>query len=232
MVERKINVAIDGFSGTGKSSTAKEVASRLGYTYLDSGAMYRVVTLYFLNNNIDWNNVNEVVDGLRDISISFSFNSKQRKFDACLNGKNVEEEIRGMAVSNQVSQVSTIKEVREQLVSIQRELGKDKEVVMDGRDIGTVVFPEAELKIFMISNTEVRAKRRQKELTEKSQTVSRGEVIHNLQERDRIDTTREISPLVKAEDAIEIDTTNMTFEEQVNEIVQLVEKTILSKGVV
>lgn len=227
MVERKINVAIDGYSGTGKSSTSKEVASRLGYTYLDSGAMYRAVTLYFLNNNIDWNKANEVVEGLRSISISFSFNSNLRKFDTCLNGENVEAEIRGMVVSNQVSQVSAIKEVREQLISIQRELGKNKGVVMDGRDIGTVVFPEAELKIFMVSDTEIRAKRRQEELVEKGQDVSLEDVIHNIIERDRIDTTREVSPLVKADDAIEIDTTNLRFEEQVNEIVKLVEQAAL-----
>ncbi len=227
MVERKINVAIDGYSGTGKSSTAKEVASRLGYTYLDSGAMYRAVTLYFLNHEVDWKNKSDVVEALRSISISFSFNVQERKFDTCLNGKNVEEEIRGMMVSNQVSKVSAITEVREKLVSIQRELGKDKGVVMDGRDIGTVVFPSAELKVFMISNTEVRARRRQKELEEKGQVVSLEEVIQNLQERDQIDTTRKASPLVKAEDAIEIDTTNLTFDEQVNEIVKLVEQTTL-----
>ncbi len=222
---KKINIAIDGYSGTGKSSTAKEVASRLGYTYLDSGAMYRAVTLYFLNNKINWNESEKVVKALDDISITFSFNAETRRFDTCLNGKNVEQEIRGMTVSEYVSQVSAIKEVRERLVKIQRKLGKDKGVVMDGRDIGTVVFPSAELKLFIISNTEVRAKRRQKELEEKGLVIPLDEVIGNLAERDRIDTSRDASPLRKADDAIEIDTTNLTFEEQVNKIVKLADQT-------
>jgi len=224
-LDNKINIAIDGYSGTGKSSTAKDVASKLGYTYLDSGAMYRAITLYFLNNKVDWSIQKNVARVLNDISITFSFNSESRRFETCLNGEIVEEEIRGMSVSNKVSQVSAIKEVREQLVKIQRELGKNKGVVMDGRDIGTVVFPSAELKVFMTADTEVRAKRRQKELKEKGVEVPLEEVISNLVDRDRVDTTRDASPLIKADDAIEIDTTNLTFEEQVNQIVKLARQT-------
>lgn len=224
-MDNKINIAIDGYSGTGKSSTAKDVASKLGYTYLDSGAMYRAITLYFLNNKVDWSIQKNVARVLNDISITFSFNSESRRFETCLNGEIVEEEIRGMSVSNKVSQVSAIKEVREQLVKIQRELGKNKGVVMDGRDIGTVVFPSAELKVFMTADTEVRAKRRQKELKEKGVEVPLEEVISNLVDRDRVDTTRDASPLIKADDAIEIDTTNLTFEEQVNQIVKLARQT-------
>lgn len=222
---RRINVAIDGYSGTGKSSTAKEVASRLGYTYLDSGAMYRAVTLYFINHHVDLTREEDVKTALGKISITFSFNNEVQQFETCLNGRIVEKEIRGMEVSEYVSQVSAIEAVRNKLVQIQKGLGVDKGVVMDGRDIGTVVFPDAELKIFMVSDAEVRAKRRLLEFEEKGVAVKLEEVFKNLVERDELDMNRDVSPLRKAEDAIEIDTSNLTFEQQVNKIIELVNQT-------
>ena len=221
----KINIAIDGYSGTGKSSTAREVASRLGYTYLDSGAMYRAITLYFLQQKANWNQPSVVEDLLKEISISFIFNPGSQIFETCLNGQNVEHEIRGMEVSNRVSEVSAINAVRDHLVRIQQDMGIDKGVVMDGRDIGTVVFPNAELKIFMTADTMVRAKRRQKELEEKGTSVPLDEIVKNIESRDKQDTTREASPLVKAQDAIEIDTSNISFEKQVEKIVALANQT-------
>lgn len=217
----KINIAIDGLSGCGKSSTAKAVAKTLGYKFIDTGAMYRAVTLYVLNEAVDLSSKESVVQALEQITIDFRYNQESQKNETFLNGQNVEEEIRSMRVAGSVSQVAAIKEVRVAMVAQQQQMGKDKGVVMDGRDIGSVVFPEAELKLFMTASTEVRAKRRQAELREKGEEVALDEMMKNLEERDRIDSTRDESPLIKVEDAIEVDTSNLLFEEQVQKVLDL-----------
>lgn len=217
----KIVIAIDGFSGCGKSSTAKAVAKKLGYTYIDSGAMYRAATLHFLNNLTVLSNPKEVSKALDSLKISFHFNSERQTQETFLNGLNVEDEIRTMRVSDYVSEVSKLKEVRHALVAQQQKLGKAKGVVMDGRDIGTVVFPEAELKVFMTADLSIRAARRQKEILEKGELIELEKIKLNLGERDRIDSTRAESPLLKAEDAIEIDTSLLEFDDQVEQIVSL-----------
>lgn len=216
----KIIIAIDGYSACGKSTTAKEVARVLGYKYIDSGAMYRAVTLYFLEHHISLTNPKEIAKALQQISISFKVNSKGIT-ETYLNSLSVEKDIRRMKVSENVSQVSAIKEVRVAMVEQQRRLGKEKGIVMDGRDIGTVVFPKAELKFFMTADILVRAFRRQKELLSLDRLVDLDEVIENIQKRDQIDTTRKESPLVKAPDAIVIDTTHITIDEQVDEVIRL-----------
>lgn len=216
---RKIVVAIDGYSACGKSTTAKEVARILGYRYIDSGAMYRAVTLYFLDNHISISNPKEIVKALSQIHISFKVNSKGNS-ETYLNNLNVEKEIRKMRISEKVSPVSAIREVRVAMVDQQRRMGKEKAIVMDGRDIGTVVFPNAELKFFMTADMVVRAIRRQKELLENDKLVDLDDVIENIAQRDKIDTTRKESPLRKATDAIVIDTTHITIDEQVDEVVR------------
>ncbi|CAN5395906.1 (d)CMP kinase [soil metagenome] len=218
---KKIIIAIDGYSACGKSTTAKAVARKLGYLYLDSGAMYRAVTLYFYQHYINLTNPKEVEKALENIHITFILNPKLLYNETYLNGLNVEEEIRKMYVSEKVSEVSALPQVRKALVAQQRKLGKKKGVVMDGRDIGTVVFPDAELKIFMMADFQIRAERRQKELLEKYQLLNLEEVKKNLQKRDFLDTTRRESPLKKSEDAHVIDTTFITIEEQVEEIINL-----------
>lgn len=222
----KIVIAIDGYSGCGKSSTAKAVAKGLGYIYIDSGAMYRAVTLYFLENHVVLTNPKEVLKYLDKLEISFQPNPDTGNQDTFLNGLNVESEIRSMRVSDYVSEVSTIKAVREALVAQQQKMGKKKGVVMDGRDIGTVVFPEAELKVFMTADLRVRAERRQKELLEKGDLVDLDKILHNLSERDAIDSSRKESPLLKAEDAVEVDTSGLQFEDQVNQILNLAKEKI------
>lgn len=222
----KILIAIDGFSGTGKSSTAKSVAAKLGYHYVDSGAMYRAVTLYFLRHDIKLDVEQQVQDALRKIRIDFRKSNQSPDSHIYLNGEDVEQEIRKQEVSENVSEVAALTKVRNHLVDSQQQLGKTKGIVMDGRDIGTVVFPEAELKIFMVAEVEIRAKRRLKELRGKGQIVEYQQVRENLEKRDYLDTTREDSPLEKASDAVEIDTTNLTFEEQVHKIVHLAEEII------
>jgi cytidylate kinase len=202
------------------------VASILGYRYIDTGAMYRAVTHYFLDHHVALTNPKEVSRALQQVHISFKVNSKNLS-ETFLNGLNVESEIREMRVSENVSQVSAIREVRAAMVEQQRRMGKERGVVMDGRDIGTVVFPNAELKVFMTADVLVRAFRRQKELLERGQLVDLDEVIENLLQRDQIDTTRTESPLRQAEDALVIDTTHITIEEQVDEVVRLA----LSKAV-
>lgn len=219
---KNIVIAIDGNSGCGKSSTAKVIARKLKYIYIDTGAMYRAVTLFFIKYQIDLKNASDVDSALKQIDISFEYNIETGKNETFLNGKNVENKIRQMEVSNMVSPVSEISMVRRKLVEQQRRLGKEKGVVMDGRDIGTVVFPDAELKIFMTAALEVRALRRQKELMEKNTEVELEEVIENLKNRDNIDSSRADSPLKKAQDAYEIDTSNLTFDEQVNQILDLI----------
>lgn len=223
---KKIIIAIDGNSGCGKSSTAKALAKELRYIYIDTGAMYRAVTYFFIKNNIDLNDELDVGEALKQIDISFEYNVESGKNETYLNGKNVEYQIRQMDVSRLVSPVSEISAVRRKLVEQQRRMGQEKGVVMDGRDIGTVVFPEAELKVFMSASLEVRAERRKLELHEKGTDVALQDVIENLAERDRIDSSRNDSPLKKADDAIEIDTTNLTFDEQVNKILVLVKELV------
>jgi CMP/dCMP kinase len=218
---KKIIIAIDGNSGCGKSSTAKVIARELQYIYIDTGAMYRAVTLFFIEHGVDLKNDTDVELALQQIDISFEFNRNTGKNETYLNGMNVEHDIRQMEVSNLVSPVSEISRVRRKLVDQQRRLGQLKGVVMDGRDIGTVVFPEAELKIFMTASLEIRAQRRKLELEEKGVAVDLQEVLDNLQNRDRIDSSRADSPLKKAKDAIDIDTSHMAFDDQVQKILEL-----------
>lgn len=216
---KKMVIAIDGYSACGKSTTAKEVARILGYRYIDSGAMYRAVTLYFLDNHVSLSNPRDITKALSQIHISFKVNSKGIS-ETYLNNLNVEKEIRKMRISEKVSPVSAIKDVRVAMVEQQRRMGKEKAIVMDGRDIGTVVFPNAELKFFMTADMVVRAIRRQKELLENDRLVDLDEVIENIAQRDKIDTTRKESPLRQAPDAIVIDTTHITIDEQVDEVVR------------
>lgn len=227
-MSRDIIVAIDGFSGCGKSTTAKAVASVLGYTYIDSGAMYRAATLHFLRYNVDLSDHEAVEKALQQLHISFEPGEAGLKHVTHLNGENIEGKIRLMEVSGRVSEISAIPQVRKSLVAQQRAMGANKKVVMDGRDIGTNVFPDAELKVFMTADTDVRAKRRMKELMERGGIVALEEIKRNLEERDAIDTGRAENPLLKAEDAIEIDTSYLTFEQQVNKVLDLARNIISS----
>ena len=217
---KKIIVALDGYSGTGKSSTAKMVAERLNYTYIDSGAMYRAVTFHFLKNSVDIASDESVTRALADCNLSFEDNEMR------LNGENIEQHIRTMEVSSMVSPVSAISAVRKKLVEQQRNMGQEKGVVMDGRDIGTVVFPDAELKLFMTANMEVRVERRRRQLERKGIAESDEQIRENLSARDQIDSTRLDSPLKMAADAIEIDTSHLTLNQQTDKIVALAEKII------
>lgn len=218
---KKIIVAIDGYSACGKSTTAKILAAKLGYVYVDTGAMYRAVALYFIEHYINSTNQKAVAEALTQINISFVYNNKTETSDTYLNGLNVENEIRKMYVSEKVSEVSALPAVRKNLVEQQQKLARKKGVVMDGRDIGTYVFPNAELKIFMVADMEVRAYRRQQELFARKQIVDLADIIANIESRDLMDTTREESPLRKAADAFEIDTTYITVEEQVDCIMNI-----------
>jgi len=213
----KIIIAIDGHSSCGKSTVAKAIAQKLNYIFIDSGAMYRAVTLYCLRHNLINNgivNIPELKANLDKIKVTFRFNDKTNHNDIWLNGENVEQEIRLLTVSQNVSPVAAVAEVRHLLVALQQEMGKSKGIVMDGRDIGTVVFPKAELKIFMTAQPDVRAQRRFDELTAKGERVSFDEIKANIIERDRYDETRDESPLRKADDAIILDNSFMTREEQ------------------
>jgi len=223
---KKINIAIDGYSACGKSTTARRVATALEYIYIDSGAMYRAVTLYLLDNDIDVMDAEEVVKRLNEIEVTFVFNAENNSCETFLNDVNVEKDIRTFRVASKVSHVSIIKEVREKLVSWQRQMSNKKGVVMDGRDIGTVVLPNADLKFFMTAEIVTRSKRRQIELKRTGKQLDLEEIKHNLLERDRIDTTRKESPLKKAESAIEIDTTHLTFDEQVQVVIDKARKLI------
>lgn len=212
-----ITIAIDGFSSTGKSTLAKQLAKHLGYVYVDTGAMYRAVTFFAMQHNLvsaETLDRELLISRLSDIKLHFVFNPELGFGEMYLNDTNVEKEIRTIEVSRLVSKVAEIPEVRAKLVEQQQEMGKQKGIVMDGRDIGTVVFPDAELKLFMTASPEIRAKRRFDELTEKGEQVSYEDVLQNVQERDYIDTHREDSPLIKADDAIEIDNSNLSREEQ------------------
>ena len=214
---KNIIIALDGFSSCGKSTFAKSIAQRLGYIFIDTGAMYRAVTLYALEHGAIQSGIvdeSAVVALLPEISITFRFNPQRGASDIYINGDLVEGKIRTIEVSNCVSSVSAIAEVRKKLVAMQQEMGKQKGVVMDGRDIGTVVFPDAELKIFMTADPKVRAERRYAELTAKGDNVSFEEILENVVSRDKADMTREISPLQQAEDAIILDNSNMTVAEQ------------------
>lgn len=214
---KKITIAVDGFSSCGKSTMSKELAKRLGYVYVDTGAMYRGVTLYCLRNNLILNNiVDEQALGkeINNIAISFGIDENGAQY-LTLNGENVEKEIRGMEVSSKVSLVAAVPLVREAMVDLQRKMGEDKGIVMDGRDIGTTVFPNAELKIFVTASSQIRAQRRLDEMRSKGNNqVSFEEILQNVEERDRIDQTRAVSPLRKADDAIVLDNSNMTIAEQ------------------
>lgn len=216
----KIIIAIDGHSSCGKSTLAKQMGNALEYSYISTGDMYRAVTLYLIENVIDIDDLEGVKDALTKINIRFKNDGTGTRI--FLNGRDVQDEIRRMYVSEMVSPVAKISEVRKEMVKIQRAIGKDKGVVMDGRDIGTVVFPEAELKIFLTADTDVRAKRRYDELIAKGYNADFEEVKQNLIERDHIDSTRKDSPLKQAEDAVLLDNTNLTFEEQLAKSLELV----------
>lgn len=214
---KKITIAIDGYSSSGKSTMAKVLAKKLGYIYVDTGAMYRAVTLFaiekglFAGEDIDTEKLRKEID---NIKIEFRTNAETGKADTYLNGRNVEKEIRGMQVSAKVSPISAVDFVRQHLVCQQQEMGKNKGVVMDGRDIGTTVFPDAELKIFVTASPEIRAKRRYDELTAKGEKVDYEEILNNVKQRDHIDENREVSPLRKADDALVLDNSNMSIAEQ------------------
>jgi cytidylate kinase len=212
-----IIVAIDGYSSCGKSTLAKQIANELNYIYIDTGAMYRAVTLFAIQNNIlseTHFDEQQLLKELPHINVSFSYNSITNRSETCLNGKNIEEEIRGLKVSNHVSRIAQVKEVRAKMVEMQRKIGENKGLVMDGRDIGTVVFPNAELKIFMTADYQIRAKRRFDELQAKGNNTSYEDVLANITSRDIDDTSRTENPLIKADDAVVIDNSNITPEEQ------------------
>lgn len=225
-MEKLITIAIDGFSSTGKSTLAKQLAKRLSYIYVDTGAMYRAVTLFAMENKFitsDTFYFEKLEKELPNIVLDFKFNTDLGFAEIYLNGLNVENKIRSLAVSKQVSKVSAISSVRRKLVIEQQEMGKNKGIVMDGRDIGTVVFPDAELKIFMTASADVRAERRYNELIDKGDNVNYEEILKNVVERDLLDSTREDSPLIKAKDAIEIDNSDLSIEAQFDQIYSLIQ---------
>ncbi|HSP12867.1 MAG TPA: (d)CMP kinase [Salegentibacter sp.] len=232
-MSKKITIAIDGHSSTGKSTVAKQLAKELGYIYVDSGAMYRAVTLFAMrklfvsDSNFD---KEAIIRHLPFINVKFIFDNELGYGEIYLNDENVEKEIRLMEVSQQVSKVAAIPQVRKKLVKLQQEMGKDKGVVMDGRDIGTVVFPHADLKLFMTASSETRAERRFKEIKERGDNITFEEVLKNVKERDYLDTTRADSPLLKADDAIEIDNSRMDLEEQFKKVLQLAKDKIEAKS--
>lgn len=225
-MSKKITIALDGFSSTGKSTLAKQLAQHLGYVYVDTGAMYRAVTFFAMQHgyiSTDFFDKETLINSLASIKLHFVFNPEVGFGEMYLNDVNVEKEIRTLEVSNFVSLVAEVSQVRAKLVEQQQEMGKGKGIVMDGRDIGTVVFPKAELKIFMTASAETRAQRRYDELKEKGQDVSFEEVLKNVESRDYIDTHRDDSPLRKADDAIEIDNSYLTKEEQFNAVLEMVD---------
>ncbi|MBQ8050700.1 MAG: (d)CMP kinase [Bacteroidaceae bacterium] len=215
---KKITIAIDGYSSCGKSTMAKDLAREIGYVYVDSGAMYRAVTLYALEHGLisEEGVIDEprLRDAMQDIEISFQFNPERGRPDTYLNNTRVEDRIRTLEVSNHVSPIAALGFVREEMVRQQQRMGREKGIIMDGRDIGTTVFPDAELKIFVTASAEVRAQRRYDELTAKGEACDFQEILHNVEERDYIDTHREISPLRQAEDAIVLDNSHLTIESQ------------------
>ena len=228
-MNKKITIAIDGFSSTGKSTIAKLIAKKYNYIYVDTGAMYRAVSLFAKQHNFvgnDFLDKEKLISNLNDISLSFIFNEDLGFAEMFLNDKNIEQEIRTLEVSQLVSKVATISEVRRKLVAEQQQMGAKGGIVMDGRDIGTVVFPNAELKLFMTASADKRATRRYKELLDKGDKVTFAEILFNVEERDRIDSTREDSPLIKADDAIEFDNSDMGINEQFERICTLVDRKI------
>ena len=225
---KKIIVTIDGYSSCGKSTLAKQVAKELNYVFVDSGAMYRAITHYFLRNNINWNDSSAVIEALKNISLAFEYNDEKGTSDILLNGENVETAIREMVVNEKVSEVSAIKEVREFTVAEQQKNTLNRGIVMEGRDIGTVVFPDAELKIFLTAEPEERVERRYSQLMRQGKEVSKDEVRKNLEMRDYMDTHREISPLRKAKDAIVLDNTDLTTKEQLEIVLEWAKEKINS----
>ncbi|MFA5556752.1 MAG: (d)CMP kinase [Flavobacteriaceae bacterium] len=222
---KKITIAIDGFSSTGKSTIAKQLATHLGYIYVDTGAMYRAVAFFAMKEgmiNKNYFDVEKLIKNLDQINISFHYNPSLGYSETYLNGENIEKQIRSIKVSQYVSKVAEISEVRSKLVQQQQKMGTNKGIVMDGRDIGTVVFPDAELKLFVTADPKIRAQRRYDELVAKGNPVTFDEVLNNVTQRDYIDTHREDSPLRKADDAIEIDNSELTKEEQFDKILKLV----------
>lgn len=228
---KKIIVTIDGWSSCGKSTLARQLAKELNYIYIDSGAMYRAITLYFLRNHVDWTKSRAVHDALREINLEFVYNAKSRQSEMHLNGENVEYVIRDLVVAEKVSEVAAVRAVRDFAVEKQQAMGQQKGIVMDGRDIGTVVFPDAELKIFMTADNEVRVERRFRELYDKNPAITLEEVKANLEMRDYIDSNREVSPLHPADDAIVLDNTNLSMRQQLDIALQWV-KEKLGKAVV
>jgi cytidylate kinase len=214
-MSKKIVIALDGFSSCGKSTTARHVAAVLHYAFVDSGAMYRAVALYFHRNEISLLDMNQVANALKEIEITFVFNPAKQSSDTYLNGENVENEIRMMFISDMVSQVSALPIVRHAMVALQQKMGEKKGIVMDGRDIGTVVFPKAELKIFMTAEPHIRAQRRKLELLQKGEDLPLEEIVENLRKRDEIDSNRSEGPLKRAVDAIDLDTSFRSMDEQV-----------------
>ena len=223
-MSKKIIITIDGWSSCGKSTLARQLAKQLNYRYIDSGAMYRAITLYFLRNHVDWTDNKEIHKALGDITLEFHYNPHSNNSEIHLNEENVEYLIRDLVVAEKVSEIATLKEVREFAVKQQQKIGKDKGIVMDGRDIGTDVFPHAEVKIFMTADEQVRVERRFKELFDKNPNVTIPEIKTNIEMRDYIDSHREISPLRKAEDAIELDNTNLSEKEQLSFALELIKK--------
>jgi cytidylate kinase len=226
-MERKIIIAIDGYSSCGKSTLAKQLAEKLGYFYIDSGAMYRAVTYYLMQNHIDRTSEREVASALKNIHIHFQYNKVNNRNETYLNGEMVEDAIRTLEVSNAVSPVSAIPVVRDFLVEQQKRMGNRRGLVMDGRDIGTVVFPDAELKLFMTANKDIRANRRWLELKEKGLNLPLAEIVKNLESRDHEDTNRAYNPLRKAPDAIELDNSFLTQEEQLNVVLHTIRELVV-----
>ena len=227
-MEKKIIVTIDGLSSCGKSTLARQLAKKLGYIFVDSGAMYRAITVYFLRNNVDFKNEKEIKLAIENISIDFILNAQTEKSEIYLNGENVEYIIRDLVVAEKVSDVAAMKHVREFAVAAQQKLGKEKGLVMDGRDIGTTVFPHAEIKFFMTADETVRVTRRFAEMSAKNPNITLEEVKNNIAMRDYIDSNREFSPLRKAADAIELDNTNLSEKDQLDIALKMVKEKIRS----
>lgn len=225
-LNRKIIIAIDGYSSCGKSTLAKQLAKKLNYVYIDSGAMYRAITLFFLRNHINWQDEDAITEALNNIQLEFHSNPSTGESEIYLNGENVEYVIRDLVVAEKVSEIAALKKVRAFAVHQQQSMGQKKGIVMDGRDIGTTVFPDAELKIFMTADNAIRVERRFKELFAKNPNITIEEVKNNLELRDYIDSHREVSPLLQAADAVVIDNTDLTPEEQLFKALQLVDEQI------
>ena len=228
---KKIIITIDGWSSCGKSTLAKQLARKIGYLYIDSGAIYRAITLYFLRNNVDISNTKQIKEALNNITLEFIANEYSAQQEIYLNGENVEYIIRDLVVAEKVSEVAANKDVRTFAVAVQQEMGKNKGIVMDGRDIGTTVFPQAEIKIFMVADEAVRVERRFAEMFEKNPNITLDEIRANIEMRDYIDSHREVSPLRKADDAIELDNTNLSEKEQLDFAMKLLKKNLRSAGV-